>query len=265
MTAKEVGGPVPRDIGTHSELTNAQSARMKKLLDLLGDPELEEPEKTRLQELLASNHQAFCIEDGEQGETELVQMEINTGDSTPIKQSVRRMPFSVRQEVARQIQDMQKGNIIQPSRSPWASPVVLVRKRDGTHRFCVDYRRLNAVTKPDTFPLPRIDDLLDQLGEAKYFSNLDLAAGFRQIWMHPQSQEKTAFITPQGLCEFRFMPFGLTNASAVFQQLMQQALTGLNPEEGSDFVSVYIDDILIFSRTLKDHSTLDRSRTEAEA
>ena len=110
MTAKEVGGPVPRDIGTHSELTNAQSARMKKLLDLLGDPELEEPEKTRLQELLASNHQAFCIEDGEQGKTELVQMEINTGDSTPIKQSVRRMPFSVRQEVARQIQDMQKGH-----------------------------------------------------------------------------------------------------------------------------------------------------------
>ena len=83
--------------------------------------------------------------------------------------------------------------------------------------------------------------------------------------MHPQSQEKTAVITLQGLYEFRVMPFGLTNAPAVFQRLMQQALTGLNPEEGSDFVSVYIDDILIFSRTLKDHSTLDRSRTEAEA
>ena len=84
----------------------------------------------------------------------------------------------MRQEVACQIQDMQKGNIIQPSRSPWASPVVLVRKRDGTHRLCVDYRRLNAVAKPDTFPLPRIDDLLDLLGGAKYF---DLAAGFWQI------------------------------------------------------------------------------------
>jgi len=237
---------------------------MKKLLDLLGDPELEEAEKTRLQEFLASNHQAFCIEDGERGETELVQMEINTGDSTPIKQSVRRMPFSVRKEVARQIQDMQKGNIIQPSRSPWVSPVILVRKQDGTHRFCVDYRRLNAVTKPDTFPLPCID-LLDQLGGAKYFSTLDLAAGFCQIRMHPQSQEKTAFITPQGLYEFRVMPFGITNAPAVFQQLMQQALTSLNPEEGLDFVSVYIDDILIFSWTLEDHSTLDRSRPEAEA
>lgn len=86
------------------------------------------------------------------------------------------MPFSVRQKVARQIQDMQKGNIIRPSRSPWASPIILVRKRDGTHRFCVDYWRLNAVAKPNTFPLPRIDDLLDLLGGAKYFSTLDLAA-----------------------------------------------------------------------------------------
>ena len=88
---------------------------------------------------MADHHQAFSVEDGERGETDLVQMEIDTGDSAPVKQPVRRMPLSVRQEVARQLRDMQKNGVIQPSKSPWSSPVVLVRKRDGSHRFCVDY------------------------------------------------------------------------------------------------------------------------------
>ena len=87
---------------------------------------------------------------------------------------------------------MSETSVIQPSKSPWSSPVVLVRKKDGSHRFCVDYRKLNSVTKADTFPLPRIDDLLDLLGKSEYFSTLDLAAGFWQIKMHSASQEKTA-------------------------------------------------------------------------
>ena len=127
---------------------------------------------------------------------------------------------------------MQRDGVIQPSRSPWSSPVVLVKKRDGTHRFCIDYRALNSVTKPDSFPLPRIEDLLDQLGESTYFSTIDLASGFWQIRMHPDSQQKTAFSTQQGLFEFRVMPFGLTNAPAVFQRLMQQVVAPLNPSSG---------------------------------
>ena len=115
------------------------------------------------------------------------------------------MPYTVRQEIARLLSEMQRNRVIQPSNSPWASPVVLVKKRDGTHRFCVDYRALNAVTKTDSFPLPRIEDLLDQLGESKYFSTLDLASGFWQIRMDPSAQEKTAFVTHQGLYEFRVM------------------------------------------------------------
>ena len=150
---------------------------------------------------------------------------------------------------------MQKNGIIQPSCSPWASPVVLVRKKDNTLRFCIDYQRLNSVTKADVFPIPRIDDLLDQLGKSRYYSTLDLASGYWQIRVHPDSREKTAFITNQGLFEFCVMPFGLTNVPAVFQRLMQRVLMGLNPVDGPDFVTVYIDDVLIFSKTLEEHLT----------
>ena len=177
-------------------------------------------------------------------------MEINTGDASPMKQPTRRIPFTLRQEVARQLDQMQKQGVIQPSRSPWASPVVLVKKRDGSHRFCVDYRGLNSLTKPE---LPRIEHLLDQLGQSTYFSSTDLASGFWQIRMHPDSQEKTAFTTQQGLFEFRVMPFGLTNAPAVYQRLMHQVVTPLNPSSGPDVVSAYLDDILVFSRTLDQH------------
>ena len=131
--------------------------------------------------------------------------------------------------------------------------MVLVRKKDGTLRFCVDYRALNAVTKPDVFPIPRIDDLLDQLGQCTIFSTLDLAAGYWQIKVHPDSQEKITFITHQSLYEFLVMPFGLRNAPATFQRTMQEVLRGLNPENGPDFVSVYIDNVLIFSQNLEDH------------
>ena len=207
----------------------------------------------RFTSFLADNHEAFALSDSERGETNLTSFSINTGDATPKRIPMRRMPFAVRQEVSRQLKHMQRIGVIKPSSSPWASPIVLVRKKDGTLRFCVDYRKLNSVTKDDIFPLPRIDDLLDQLGQAKYFTTLDLASGYWQIPVHYQSQEKTAFITHQGLFEFRVMPFGLKNAPAAFQRLMQTVLRDLNPGDGPDFVSVYLDDILIFSQTLEDH------------
>ena len=143
--------------------------------------------------------------------------------------------------------------MIEPSNSPWASPVVLVCKRDGSYRFCVDYCAVNAVTKPDTFPLPRINDLLDQLGKSKYFTTIDLASGFWHIKMHPHSKEKTAFVTPQGLFHLNVMPFGLTNVPALFQRLMQQVVMCLNPDESPPFTSVYPDHVLVFSETLSDH------------
>ena len=115
---------------------------------------------------------------------------------------------------------MQKASWIRKSHSPWASPVVLVRKKNGSYWFCFDYCKLNQVTVKDTFPLPRIDDLLDQLAKAKYLSTHDLASGYWQIRVAEDSKKKTAFVTHHGLYEFNVMPFGLTNAPATFQRLV---------------------------------------------
>ena len=244
-------------ITTSSPEAHPQDARdtwrRQKLKGVLTPPDLPADEQETLMEFLAAHHHVFCLEEGDRGETDLFHMEIDTGNAHPKRQAPRRMPFAVREEVARQLSEMQNNGVIEPSKSPWASPVVLLRNRNGTHRFCVDYRALNSVTKQDSFPLPRIDELLDQLGDSKYFSTIDLASGFWQIRMHPTAKEKTAFITHQGVYEFRVMPFGLTNAPAVFQRLMQQVIGPFDAVPGPSFVSVYLDDILVFSRTLEEH------------
>lgn len=210
-------------------------------------------EGDRLKNEILKLHSAFVLEEGERGETDLTLFNIDTGEAQPVKQPARRIPFAVREEVNRQIEAMESTGVIRPSTSAWASPIVLVKKKDGGTRFCIDYRKLNAVTKKDTHPLPRIDDLLDQLGKARYFSTLDLAAGYWQIRMAADSREKTAFVTHRGLYEFMVMPFGLTNAPAAFQRLMQQILLPLNPSDDPEFVNVYIDDVIVFSPTLEEH------------
>ena len=250
------GGQSQVNVVTDSKAVDTHGQCPEKELISLLQQELNavpEHERAQLVMLLEKCHDVFSLVEGERGETGLTEIHIDTGAAAPRKQPVRRVPFAVQQEVAKQLQRMQEDGVIQPSSSPWASAIVLVRKKDGSLRICIDYRHLNSVTKSDTFPLPRIDDLLDQLGSAKYFTTLDLAAGYWQIRVADDSIEKTAFITHNGLFEFRVMPFGLTNAPAIFQRLMQRALSGLNPAEGPDFVAVYIDDILIFSRTMEEH------------
>ena len=227
--------------------------RKKKLRMLIGEANhgVKSSEKEELYALLSEYHEVFSLEDNERGETDLVQLTIDTGDAPPQRQSARRVPFAAQQELAQLLETMQQSQVIQPSESPWASPIVLVRKKDGSLRLCVDYRALNSVTRTDAFPLPRIDDILDRFGEARYFTTLDLKSGYWQVRVHPNSCEKTAFITNEGLYEFRVMPFGLTNAPAVFQRLMGRVLKEVDSKR--QFVSVYLDDVLIFSKTIEEH------------
>lgn len=152
---------------------------------------------------------------------------IRTGDALPLRQRPYRVSHSEIQTIEKEVDKMLFKNIFRPSSSPWSSPVVLIANKDGFIRFCIDYRRLNKVTRKDVYSMPRIDDALDALRDARYFSSLDLRSGYWQVPMADEDKEKTAFVTPDGLFEFNVMPFGLSNAPATFERMMDTALHGL--------------------------------------
>ena len=168
----------------------------------------------------------------------------------PLLQPYRRQNPAVRREEMAQVQQMLASDVIRPSNSPSASPVVMVKKKDGILRFCVDFRQLNAATVKDAHPLPRIDDLLDALHRARWFSTLDLKSGYWQVPIMERDKEKTAFRTSSGqLYEFNQVPFGLCNAPATFSRLMDRVLSGLHWET----CLFYLDDIIVFSSTWEEH------------
>lgn len=182
------------------------------------------------------------------GNCDDIQHKIDVGDSFPIKQTPRRIPFHLQEEVDKILEDMKNKGVIEESKSPWISPAVLVKKKDGSIRFCVDYRKLNSVTKKDSYPIPRIDDMLDRLSGNSWFSSLDLKSGYWQVKMHPEDKEKTAFSIRNGLWQFTVMPFGLCNAPATFERLMEKILHKLLFE----ICLVYLDDIIIFGKSFEE-------------
>ena len=144
---------------------------------------------------------------------------------------------------------MLSNDVIQASVSPWASPVVLVSKKDGKKQFCIDFRKLNAGTNKDSYPLTRTDDTLDRLQGTKYFSTLNLMSGYWQCEIHESSREKTAFVAYGGLYEFKGLPFRLCNAPSTFQHLMESVIRDLN----WNVCVIYLDDIIVFSRTFEEY------------
>ena len=211
--------------------------------------DLSETQKGELREMLEKWKEVFAVHDEDFGRTDTVQHRIPTGDAAPIRERHRPLPPAMYKEMKTLLNDMLDKGVIRESHSPWAAPIVLVKKKDGSWRFCVDYRKLNAVTHKDAFPLPRIEETLTSLTQARWFSTLDLASGYWQVGMDPCDREKTAFTTPLGLYEFNRMPFGLCNAPATFQRLMQQCLSGQLAES----LLVYLDDIVLYSNNYSSH------------
>ena len=208
-------------------------------------PTLTSEQKRKVKEFLVEFQDVFIGPDGKLGRSSIVKHTIDTGDTRPIKIPPRRLPIAQKELVERELDKMLQNDVIEPSTSPWSSPLLLVVKKDGSIRFCVDFRRLNAVTRKDAYPLPKICESLDALSGASWFSTLDLVSGFWQCEMHEADKEKTAFSTHKGLYQFKVLPFGLCNAPASFERLMELVLRGLIWER----CLCYIDDVVVFGRT----------------
>ena len=204
-------------------------------------------EKNQIKNLLLDFEDIFLEPDGKLGHTDLVEHSIDTGSANPIKIPPRRLSPRQKEIVGKELQKMLDQKVIEPSNSPWSAPVVLVTKSDGSTRFCIDFRKLNSITRKDAYPLSRIDDALDALTGAQWFSTLDLASGYWQCPLKESDKSKTAFTTHQGLYHFNVMPFGLCNAPATFSRLMNLVLGGLNWTK----CLCYLDDVIVFGTTFE--------------
>jgi len=205
---------------------------------------LSRKETSQLESLVLEYEDIFVGPDDVAGFTDLITHKINTGDAKPIKQNYFRRSMKEREYIDAELEKMIANGVIRPSKSPWGAPVVLVRKKSGELRFCIDFRLLNEVTKKDAYPLPKIDECLDALEGSRFFSTLDLASGYWQVAMDPEDAEKTAFVTHRGLYQWTVMPFGLCNAPATFCRLMEMVLADIVWSK----CLVYLDDILAFGQ-----------------
>lgn len=210
---------------------------------------LNSAQMNEIRSLFYRNRDVFSQNDDDIGYTTTIKHSIRTMDNQPIVQPYRRIAPSQYEEVKSHIRKLLNNSIIRESSSPYASPIVLVRKKDNSLRLCVDYRKLNSKTQRDAYPLPRLEESFDALCGAKYFSTMDLTSGYNQVAVDENDVEKTAFTTPMGLYEYLRMPFGLCNAPATFQRLMQHCFR----DEIFNILLVFLDDIIVYSEDIPEH------------
>lgn len=217
------------------------------------NPNLSSEQREKLLRLLKKYGSVFQWGENDCGLTDLTKHRIETANAKPIQQAQYRMPEAAKIEVNKQVETMLKNNVIEESHSPWRSPIVLAKKKsengEARFRFCVDFRKLNAVTIKDSYTLPRIDETIDALGGSYYFTPLDCSGGFWQVPLEDKDKEKTAFCANNKLYQFRVMPFGLSNAPSTFQRLMDNVLRNLTWK----YCLVYLDDVIIFSKDFDSH------------
>ena len=244
----------PEESTYEEEQGQSWTQEMEELFEQLG---LNEPKEWMTQEevqeekrLVHKFHMIFSKNDIDLGKTDKVKYKIKVTDPVPSKERYRRIPPSQYEAVKKHLQEMLDLEAIRPYDSPWCSAVVLVKKKNGELRFCIDLRKLNARTVNDAYSLPRIDDTLDRLKGFCVFSSLDLKSGYWQLEIEGDSKQYTAFtLGPLGFFECNRMPFGATNAPATFQRLMENCLGDLN----LNWCIIYLDDGVVFAPTVKDH------------
>ena len=238
------------NVGVDGVEVPSKRLRLEEVVEL--DEGLGKVQKSQVYSMLEENSSVFSEGDCDLGRTSLTSYRIELYDDTPIRQRPRRFPDPVAEEIERQVKELELSDIVEPSSSPWSSPIVPVRKKDGSIRLCIDYRKLNRVTKPDRFPMPNLSDAVFGLHGARYFTSLDLVRGYYQMPLDDESRECTAFATTKGHFQFKRLSFGLKNAPAAFQREMQEVLRGFPSKR----VIVYIDDILIIEENFESHLEL---------
>ena len=219
------------------------------LVEELDLSHLGEMDRQKVKSMLLSKKQIISTNDMDIGCAGVTKHKIVLYDNTPIRQNKRRYPPPVVDEIERQCEELLSMDIIEYSKSPYSAPVVPIRKKDGSLRMCIDYRKLNAVTKPDSFPMPVMQDLVFSMHGNRYFTTLDLVKGYYQVPLDPDGAECTAFSTTRNHYQFKRLAFGLKNAPSAFQREMQSVLAGFDSKN----VVVFIDDILIVSDSFEKH------------
>jgi hypothetical protein len=242
---------------TEEVITRCEEEELEKMrtkivteLDIDQDNILNEHQKQSLRELLMKHKDIFGTSETDIGQCNRIKHRIDLIDPTPFKQSHRRIPPSMIDEVRAHLEQLLSCGVIRPSKSPFASPIVLVRKKSGKLRLCVDYRKLNEHTVKDSYALPRIEEVLDSLHGARYFTTIDMKSGYYQVEMEESHKERTSFtMGPLGFYEYNKMPFGLTNSPATYQRHMEDVLGDMNLKT----CIIYLDDLIVYSDTFEQH------------